>query len=121
MFSLFGNKSNNNTSSFPWIELNSEKKLEDFLLKEDRVLVFKHSTRCYTSKKVLAEFERTFADSSFKNFVFVYVIEQRPLSNYLASFSGVVHESPQALLFTNGKVEGHASHFSIIEKDWDLE
>ena len=39
--------------------------------------------------------------------------EQRELSDWVAKTTQVEHESPQALLFQDGKVTWHASHFDI--------
>ena len=43
----------------------------------------------------------------------VHVIEERPLSRFVAAQTGVTHESPQALLLACGKVVWHASHDAI--------
>ena len=46
----------------------------------------------------------------------VDVINQRPLSQFIAMQTGIVHESPQVLLFIHGEVIDHASHHSISRK-----
>ena len=43
----------------------------------------------------------------------VNVIEQRPLSNWVADAYGVRHQSPQLLRISAGTVEAQWSHFDI--------
>ena len=43
----------------------------------------------------------------------VDVITQRPLSRAIAAHLGIRHESPQAILFREGRVTWHASHDDV--------
>jgi bacillithiol system protein YtxJ len=43
----------------------------------------------------------------------VDVIGQRPLSREIAARLAITHESPQVLLFRNGGVAWHASHYDV--------
>lgn len=80
---------------------------------ERPIFVFKHSTRCPISARAHAEYQR-FAEAHPEiECREVLVIEQRPLSQYIALQTGVTHQSPQALLFSGGKVVWNASHYSI--------
>jgi bacillithiol system protein YtxJ len=75
--------------------------------------LFKHSTRCPVSARAHAEFTR-FADENPEIACReVLVIEQRPLSQFIARQTGVAHQSPQALLFSGGSVVWRASHYDI--------
>lgn len=83
--------------------------LEQQQLPED-CLVFKHSTQCPVSKHA-ANAVRA-ADLPLPLY-WVNVIEQRPLSTWIAEHFGVIHESPQLLLIRGGKVQQSWSHFAI--------
>jgi len=80
---------------------------------EHPVFLFKHSTRCPVSAHAHAEFARFAEEHPGIACREVLVVEQRPLSQYIAQQTGVLHQSPQALLFSGGKVAWHTSHYSI--------
>lgn len=81
------------------------------------VFILKHSTTCPVSAAAYRAF-RQFAEANPDAAVYrlVRVIEQRPLSNELASRFGVKHESPQVLVLRGGRVQWHASHGAITEE-----
>ncbi|GIV38916.1 MAG: thioredoxin family protein [Thermonema sp.] len=82
---------------------------------EKPVLIFKHSTRCSISATALNRLERTW-NETFQQALHPYlvrVIEERPLSNAIARLSGVEHQSPQLLIFKDGKCVYHSSHLAI--------
>ncbi len=80
-----------------------------------KVLIFKHSTRCSISATVLSRLERSWKEEEAKHIILFYLdlLSYRELSNQIATFYGVVHESPQVLLIDKGKCMYHASHFDI--------
>lgn len=98
--------------------LKSCKDEEDFrqLLAEsarEPVMLLKHSTRCPISaaaRRAFVQFAEALPQADCRE---VLVIEQRSLSRWIAGETGVAHQSPQALLFVNGKVAWHASHYDI--------
>ena len=72
--------------------------------------VYKHSTACPISAAAAA----VVRGYPFELPVYwVNVIEQRPLSNWVADAYGVRHQSPQLLKISGGRVERHWSHFAI--------
>ena len=76
----------------------------------DDCYVYKHSTTCPISAMAAQvvqghEFDRPV--------YWVNVIEQRPLSNWVADSYGLTHQSPQLLKLTGGQVEQHWSHYDI--------
>lgn len=77
------------------------------------ILLLKHSTRCPISAAAEREFTRFAAEAAEGACRQVLVVEQRPLSQQIAQETGVVHQSPQVLLFKDGKVVWHATHYSI--------
>ena len=97
------------------VDLQQDRDLEDLLdkSKTDPVLIFKHSTQCPISAQAYEEFVDFAEGIRELNCGAVLVIENRKLSNAIASRFGVRHESPQALLIKDGRVIWHASHWSI--------
>ena len=72
--------------------------------------VYKHSTACPISAAAAA----VVRGYSFELPVYwVNVIEQRPLSNWVADAYGVRHQSPQLLKISGSRVARHWSHFDI--------
>ena len=93
------------------------KTMEDFhqLLNNSQqkpVFLFKHSTRCGISASRWRVFQE-FAAGDQAEFWRVLVIEDRATAQQVARESGVAHQSPQAILFHEGKAVWHASHYSI--------
>jgi bacillithiol system protein YtxJ len=85
---------------------------------ERRILVFKHSTTCPISAAAYNEVTRFAANHSTPVYL-VKVIEDRPLSNYIAEHLQVRHASPQALVVENGEVVWNTSHYDITESALD--
>ena len=84
------------------------------------VFVFKHSTTCSISKRaserLSAYVKENWPDKdaeSAPGFVWLKVVESRPVSKYLEQRFEVKHESPQVLLLDKGKVVWHQSHDEI--------
>ncbi|MCH8568596.1 MAG: bacillithiol system redox-active protein YtxJ [Balneolales bacterium] len=79
-----------------------------------KVLIYKHSFSCSICTFSLLNLEKKITDISKDcRVVFIDVKASRPLSNLVASLSGVQHESPQAVLLVNGSVYWHGSHASV--------
>lgn len=85
----------------------------DEVLAQSVALLFKHSTRCGTSRRALAEAERYSRDEDAVATYVIDVIGQRGLSLEVAERLGVRHESPQAILLRGGSPAWHASHGRI--------
>lgn len=79
------------------------------------VFLFKHSTHCPISTSRWNVFQ-AFSSRSDAQFWKVLVIQDQQLSFQIAQQAGTVHQSPQVLLFHQGKVVWHASHWSITEE-----
>ena len=100
----------------PWHVLGRMEQL-DALVEESKnkpVAIFKHSTRCGISRGVLKMFERNYSlnDEQFKLY-FLDLLQNREISNEIATRFGVQHESPQLLVIKDGKVVHHHSHHAI--------
>lgn len=87
---------------------------ENIVSTNDHFLLIKHSLTCPISGNAFDEYENFTKEVEFPTY-YLYVQEARPLSNYVAETFAVKHESPQALLFQNGKVKWHVSHWDITK------
>jgi len=99
-----------------WNEITTPESLENILNSSDNLplLLFKHSTRCPISARALRETELWLSENPGRvHACRILVVENRPVSNFVAEQLGVRHESPQAILLWEGRVVWHASHLSI--------
>lgn len=98
-----------------WSQVEELRKLSN----EIPVLIYKHSTRCSTSRLVLDRLERNWSSEDRKLFkpYFLDLIAYREISNFIASAFMVEHESPQVLLIENGKPIYSKSHYAINYKE----
>jgi bacillithiol system protein YtxJ len=115
---MFGkNKKVSEKPLFNWILLTEISQLKEIIeLSNTKLIVlFKNSTRCGISSRVLSQFEKA-TDSSLENVAFYYLdlLKYRNISNEIATTFNVYHQSPQVLLLKNGKVVAHNSHYNII-------
>ncbi len=99
-----------------WIELKEMHtvtglKQESLLNPGKTYVIFKHSTRCSTSRmaKVLFESEWTMPEPVY----LLKVVESRQVSHAIANEYSVHHESPQLLVIRNGKCIYNNSHSMI--------
>ena len=100
-----------------WLKLETPEQLNT--IKEsssvNRVVIFKHSTRCSISHMALTRLERDWQPSEMKD-VKTYcldLLKNRGLSNSVAEEFNVQHESPQVMVIENGKVIYDRSHNDI--------
>jgi len=103
-----------------WIPLNTLAQLEELIQasKECPVLIYKHSTRCSTSKIALDRLNRNYNPGELEKVkaYFLDLISYREVSNAIANKFSVQHESPQAILIVDGKAVYSASHLEIDYK-----
>jgi bacillithiol system protein YtxJ len=85
----------------------------------DKVLIFKHSTRCAISTMALNRLERAWQGAEMTTLrpYYLDLIRYRELSNQIAQDFGIQHESPQVIVIADGKVIYHASHYDIQYED----
>ncbi len=84
--------------------------------REQPVWVFKKSPICPVSSTAEGEFRRWLDESNLAPQVavtWIDVIDERPLARGLTTALDVQHESPQALLFHQGKLVWYDSHQSL--------
>lgn len=110
-----------NDGMLRWHELTSEEQLANIReeSKERPVIIFKHSTRCSTSRLVLQRLERNWNSHEMENVkaYFLDLLSYRSVSNSIAKFFQVEHESPQILVIAQGKSVYDQSHLSIDYHD----
>ncbi len=105
------------TNMINWTELKEEIQVEG-IREESRkhpVLIFKHSTRCSISRAALDRLERNWKSEKvkFEKTYYLDLLSHRNVSNRVAEYFGVAHESPQVLIVKDGKPMHVSSHLSI--------
>ncbi|MCO5247899.1 MAG: bacillithiol system redox-active protein YtxJ [Chitinophagales bacterium] len=98
-----------------WVDITSEEQIDDMMTSPQSAVIFKHSTRCPISSMAKNRLERTW--DSPKEIYYLDLLKHRDLSNYIAQKSGVEHESPQIIVFKEGKAVYDSSHSAIISED----
>jgi bacillithiol system protein YtxJ len=100
-----------------WIELKNLQQLEDIKQQSEQhpVLIFKHSTRCSTSRMTLDRLERNWNSKEMTAVTpyFLDLITFREISNLVAAQFHVEHESPQVIIISKGQAVLDLSHFEI--------
>ena len=99
-----------------WKTLDLENQLTDFieLSKSKPVAIYKHSTRCSLSSMVKSRLERGWdINDNDIDMYYLDLINNRNISNKIASLFAVEHQSPQLIVLHQGKVLYHASHGEI--------
>ena len=106
------------SSKFNWNLLSNDNILQDLikLSYSEKVLIFKHSTRCSISTMSKNRLESIGEDSKIKNCFLLDIIKYRETSCKIESDFKVIHESPQLLIIQNGECIYNASHNEI---SWD--
>lgn len=76
-------------------------------------VIFKHSTTCSISRMALDRFERAEAPENV-DFHYLDLLNFRAISNEIATFFQVHHESPQVILIKGGECIYDESHYGIM-------
>lgn len=98
-----------------WESLSSEQQFLDLLAHQPLFAVFKHSTRCSVSSMAKNRVERHW-DFDFPIY-YLDLLQYRSVSNLIASKSNIEHQSPQLIVFREGKAIYDASHNGIVLED----
>lgn len=100
----------------PWVEITSTNQLNELLhnVGEKPILLFKHSTRCSISGMALNSLERNWTSGKeLCDLYFIDLLKNRDVSNLTAELTGIVHQSPQAIVIKGKEIIYDASHNSI--------
>jgi bacillithiol system protein YtxJ len=76
--------------------------------KNKPVVIFKHSTACGISSAAYREMEKLEEPVNV-----LEVQSARDVSRELADMTGIRHETPQVIVFKDGKAVWNASHFDV--------
>jgi bacillithiol system protein YtxJ len=114
---LFGSKSER--VSTPWKHLNGPDQLDGIVTDSATrpQLIFKHSTRCSISSMALERFEREWDPATTCDIWLLDLLQHRDISNAIAQRTGVMHQSPQAILLVGGDAVYDASHSAISARE----
>lgn len=97
-----------------WKTLSSVEQFEMLLTEEKSFAVFKHSTRCSISSMVKNRVESSWKlEDEELPIYYLDLISYRDVSNLISERSGVEHQSPQLIVFSNGSAVYNASHTAI--------
>lgn len=99
-----------------WKLISSETDVEEALADSygNKVVIFKHSTRCHISKRVLKNFEKQVKKSDKEAiYYFLDLLSYRSISDAIAERLEVQHQSPQMIVVENGIAVRDASHQNI--------
>jgi len=86
------------------------------LTKTDKFYLLKHSLTCPISHAAYKEYEKYANENQNIPTYYLAVQDSRPLSAEVAERSQIKHESPQAILFSNGQPVWNASHWKITNR-----
>lgn len=75
------------------------------------VIVFKHSNACSISARAYREMEKV------DDVNILEVQSSRAIANEVADLTGIRHETPQVIIFRDGKAVWNASHFDVVAAD----
>ncbi|WP_102345254.1 bacillithiol system redox-active protein YtxJ [Bacillus sp. Marseille-P3661] len=95
-------------------KLSTIEEFQKVLETQTKFILIKHSLTCPISQEAYEEYGKFTENNEIPSY-YLFVQEARPLSNFIAETFEVKHESPQTLLFTDGRVQWHASHWNITE------
>ena len=101
-----------------WNNITNISQLEDIntASESEKIMIFKHSTRCSISSSALNRLERNWNDERDSVKIKPYyldLIAHRDISNKIAQQWNIAHESPQVLVIEDGKCTYHNSHMGI--------
>ena len=106
------------SSNFDWIDINDQTSLDNLVNTsfENKILLFKHSTRCSISSLAKNRIENAGDNRFIKNCYLLDLLIYRDLSNKVSTDFNITHESPQVLIIEKGKCISNFSHSNI---SWD--
>jgi bacillithiol system protein YtxJ len=110
------NQSDAKIQGFPWKPLQDIDQINELLeaSKHQTIIIFKHSTRCGTSRAVIKNFEQDQKSRLDVAFYYLDLLNYRAVSNAVASQLQVNHQSPQVIVLKDGAVVAHDSHFDAL-------
>ena len=104
--------------ALPWIQLSSVEQINDVLqnIGDKPVLLFKHSTRCSISSMAFNSFERNWSGEVECELYYLDLLKHRDVSQKIAELTGIMHQSPQAIVIKGKEIVYDATHSGIDAK-----
>ncbi|MBT2656962.1 bacillithiol system redox-active protein YtxJ [Bacillus sp. ISL-18] len=97
-------------------KVDTVEQFNDLMKTEGEFYLLKHSLTCPISLAAYKEYEKFAGSNHDIPTYFLAVQDSRPLSNEIAERFEIKHESPQAILFSEGKPRWNASHWKITSR-----
>lgn len=98
------------------IEITTHEQMDRLIREENLLIIFKHSIYCNLSAAVFEEY-RVFVEAHPRvTCAFIKIQNHRDLSDALEEQTGIIHQSPQAIVFKEGKPIWDASHKAITRE-----
>jgi bacillithiol system protein YtxJ len=97
-------------------KIDSIEEFTELLNNENSFYLLKHSLTCPISQAAYKEYEKFSNEHENIPTYYLAVQDSRPLSNEIAEQFQIKHESPQAILFADGKPSWNASHWKITNR-----
>ena len=94
-------------------QLTTYEQFESLLSSKSDWILFKHSGRCSISWGACREVEIAISSLGLDNIYQLDVLHTWDLKYQIADFLSIRHESPQVIIFSQGKVQDYANHSSI--------
>ena len=103
-------------NNLPLKQIYEESEFQPILEKQSSFLLFKHSLTCPISRGAFDQLTAYLEEHNGINEYYLTVQESRPLSNFIADYFAIKHESPQIFYIKNGEVQWHTSHGEITKE-----
>lgn len=120
LYNLFKKKKTDKNEPLAWNTLYDSEEIPS-IVEKSKVrpqLIYKHSNQCSVSFIAKEGLERSAEKiSNSADLHIVYVIQQRDISNAIATEFKIRHESPQAILLKDGDVVWKGSHWDVNAKE----
>lgn len=116
LFNLFKKEKTDSMKDSSWNTLSDSEEFQSILEKSTSQpqLIYKHSNQCSVSFIAKEDLDsKSEKLSQFADLYMIDVIQQREISNTIATLLKVRHESPQALLLKDGSVVWIGSHWDV--------
>ena len=96
--------------------LTTAPEVDAFLRAHPNSAVYKAGT-CHKTNEMFQNVEQTLGPREDLPLGIVRVVEARPASNHIAELTGITHESPQLILFKDGKPVFDRDNWDITAED----
>ena len=95
--------------------LTTPEEVDGFLKTNPTSAIFKAGT-CHKTQETFVHVKRHLEEREDLPLGVIRVVEARPASNHVAALTGISHESPQIILFKDGKPVFDSDNWDITEE-----